>query len=150
MTPEGKEVKIMIVEDNPSEIELAMRALKKCNLDGNTLAMKDGTVALDYLFRTGEYHMKQRVSLPKVIFMDMHLPKMDGLDIIKKIRENEVTKNVPIVAFTLSQDLAKCKEAYLCGLNSYLMKSDSIDQFVEDLCTAANYWVNINFNPDFV
>lgn len=140
------EYEIVIVEDNPNDAELMVRALKKKNLLNNLIVLKDGVQALDFMFSTGEYSNKKLKTLPKVIFLDLKLPKMDGLKVLEKLKSSKRTKNIPVVILTSSNQDPDIKTAYSLGANSYVVKPVDFNNFSEVVSKLGLYWLLVNVN----
>ena len=138
-------VQILLVEDNPNDAELAMHALKKNNLANSVDWVKDGEEALDYLFHRGVYSDKK--GLPKVVMLDLRLPKVDGIDVLRAVRENPDTKELPIVVLTSSKEERDLVETYRLGVNSFVAKPVVFQEFVETVANLGLYWVIVNRVP---
>jgi len=138
-------VQILLVEDNPNDAELAMHALKKNNLANSVDWVKDGEEALDYLFHRGVYADKK--GLPKVVMLDLRLPKVDGIDVLRAVRENPDTKELPIVVLTSSKEERDLVETYRLGVNSFVAKPVVFQEFVETVANLGLYWVIVNRVP---
>jgi len=137
---------IIFVEDNPSETELILRILKKSKLYNRVISFKDGISALQYLYNNLE-GQKSAAVLPKVIFLDLRMPRIDGLDILKKIKSYEGTKNIPVVMLTSSHEESIMKECYKAGVNSYIIKPTDYNSFVDHITKAVLYWACWNQSP---
>ncbi|MGB9716442.1 MAG: response regulator [Thermodesulfovibrionales bacterium] len=142
-----KEVEILLVEDNPNDAELAIRALKKHNLANKVHIAKDGVEALDFIFGTGSYADRDVNDKPKVVFLDLKLPKVDGLDVLKKIKSDERTKTIPVVVLTSSTEERDIIESYQLGVNSYIVKPIDFDKFVDAVSELGLYWLLLNQPP---
>lgn len=142
-----KEVEILLVEDNPNDAELAIRALKKHNLANNVHVVKDGVEALDFVFGTGSYADRDVNDKPKVVFLDLKLPKVDGLDVLRKIKSDERTKTIPVVVLTSSTEERDIIESYQLGVNSYIVKPIDFDKFVDAVSELGLYWLLLNQPP---
>lgn len=142
-----KEVEILLVEDNPNDAELAIRALKKHNLANKVYVVKDGVEALDFIFGTGTYAERDVNDKPKVVFLDLKLPKIDGLDVLKKIKSDERTKTIPVVVLTSSTEERDIIESYQLGVNSYIVKPIDFDKFVDAVSELGLYWLLLNQPP---
>lgn len=142
MTMNG--VEILLVEDNPRDVEMTMRALKKHNLANKVHVVKDGAEALDYLFATGAYANRDRNPVPKVVLLDLKLPKVSGLEVLKKVKSDERTQTIPVVVLTSSQEEKDMIESYRLGVNSYIVKPVDFDKFVEAVSEVGLYWLLIN------
>jgi len=138
---------ILLVEDNPDDEALTLRALKNSNLTNRIDVVRDGAEALDYLFCTGLHAERDSSQKPAVIFLDVKLPKMDGAEVVKKIRENENTKFIPIVMLTTStqeNDIVRCYEN---GANSYIKKPIDFKNFMQIITLMGAYWLTLNTAP---
>jgi two-component system response regulator len=132
---------ILLVEDNPDDVELTIRALKKNNISNRMVVAKDGVEALDYLFGTGVHAAKNLKELPVVILLDLKLPKIDGLEVLKRIRQNELTRLLPVVILTSSAEEKDKINGYKLGANSYVCKPVDFAQFTEAIKTLGLYWL---------
>lgn len=146
MPDRGPEIEILLVEDNPSDAELCIRALKKQNLANKLLWVKDGEEALEALFNTGRYAGKVN-GLPKVVLLDLRLPKVDGLEVLQKIRADEHTRTIPVVILTSSKEDRDVVEAYNQGANSYIAKPVEFEAFMETIARLGLYWLVVNKPP---
>lgn len=138
---------ILMVEDNPNDAELTIRALRKKHLANPVFIAQDGQEALDFLFHQGNYASRESSGLPRVILLDLKLPKISGLEVLKIIKENEHTKTIPVVVLTSSREDPDVKTAYALGANSYVVKPVEFDQFVEALSSLGFYWLLLNESP---
>jgi two-component system, response regulator len=138
---------IMLVEDNPDDVELTLRAFRKNNIANNTVVVHDGVEALDYLFCRGEYADRNAKDLPRLILLDLKLPKMNGLQVLEKIRAADNTKLLPVVILTSSKEEADLMASYSNGANSYVRKPVDFNQFVEAVRGIGLYWLLINESP---
>jgi two-component system, response regulator len=138
---------IMLVEDNPDDVELTLRAFRKNNIANNTVVMRDGVEALDYLFCRGQYSGRNGKELPRLILLDLKLPKMNGLQVLEQIRASEHTKLLPVVILTSSKEEADLMASYSNGANSYVRKPVDFNQFVEAVRGIGLYWLLINESP---
>jgi CheY-like chemotaxis protein len=137
-------VEILLVEDNPQHVELTLRALRKYNLANNVLVAKDGAEALEFIFATGAYSQRQVEQGPKVIVLDLKLPKVDGLEVLRRIKSDERTKAIPVVVVTTSEQERDIVESYKLGANSYIVKPVSFEKFVEAVSELGFYWMLLN------
>lgn len=142
-----KEIEILLVEDNPNDIELALRALKKHNLANKVHVVKDGAEALDYIFGTGSYVSRDVNNKPKVVFLDLKLPKVDGLEVLRRVKSDEKTKVIPIVVLTSSTEERDIIESYQLGVNSYIVKPIDFDKFMDAVSELGLYWLLLNQPP---
>ncbi len=139
---------ILLVEDNPNDVELELRALKKHNLANSVFVVKDGAEALDYLFGTGLYaNHREQYTRPKVVLLDLKLPKVSGLEVLKKIREHELTKTLPVVILTSSNEEKDLLEGYKLGVNSYIVKPIEFDKLIQATSELGLYWLLLNKPP---
>lgn len=142
-----KEKIILLVEDNPDDEALTLRALKKNNIGNQLVVVRDGAEALDFLFCTGAYSERQMTDLPQVILLDLNLPKIDGLEVLRRIRENEITQLLPVVILTSSKEEQDIINGYKQGANSYVRKPVDFNQFVEAVRQLGLYWLVLNETP---
>src|SRR3990172_2784768 len=141
------EVEILLVEDNPNDAELGLRALKKHNLTNSIHLVKDGAEALDFIFGTGAYVGRKIGNKPKVIFLDLKLPKVDGLEVLRKVKSDERTRTIPIVVLTSSHEERDLVESYKLGVNSYIVKPVDFDKFIQAVAQLGMYWMLLNKQP---
>ena len=142
-----REVEILLVEDNPSDLELAMHALKKYNLANNIEIKRDGAEALDFIFCQGKYTERDIEEIPKIILLDLKLPKIDGLEVLNKIKSNPQTRNIPVVVMTSSNQKRDIVESYELGVNSYIVKPVDFEQFADAVRNIGFYWLLLNEPP---
>jgi two-component system response regulator len=138
---------ILLVEDNPDDVDLTLRALKKNNITNQVVVAKDGVEALDYLHGTGPYAGRDKRELPVVIMLDLKLPKINGMEVLKNIRQDETTRLVPVVILTSSAEQKDMVESYKLGANSYIRKPVDFEQFVEAVKILGLYWTLWNERP---
>jgi CheY-like chemotaxis protein len=141
-------VDILLVEDDPHDAELTLMTLHEHNIINNIMHVKDGAEALDYLFGRGVYAGRDTSFLPKVILMDLKLPKISGLDVLKEIRSHNEFKDVPIVILTSSSMETDIIESYKLGVNSYIVKPVNFENFVESVKQIGYYWMILNKIPN--
>lgn len=140
-------VEILIVEDNPNDAEMALRALKKNKLTNNVLVVEDGEEALNFIFRKGKYSERNNESSPKMILLDLKLPKVDGLEVLREIKSNPETKVTPVIVLTSSKEESDIVESYKLGVNSYIVKPVDFDKFVDAVRDLGLYWLLLNESP---
>jgi two-component system, response regulator len=138
---------ILLVEDNPDDEALTLRALKKNNIGNEVVVARDGAEALDYLFGTGTYAGRDTKLLPAVTLLDLKLPKIDGLEVLQRVRADERTQLVPIVILTSSKEEQDLIKGYKLGANSYIRKPVDFSQFVDAIRQLGLYWLVINESP---
>ncbi|MBL8077672.1 MAG: response regulator [Anaerolineales bacterium] len=138
---------ILLVEDNPDDEALTIRALKKNNIGNHLVVVHDGVEALDYLFCTGTYANRDINDLPQIVLLDLNLPKIDGLEVLRRIRENETTSLLPVVILTSSKEEQDILKGYKLGANSYVRKPVDFNQFVEAVHQLGLYWLVLNEVP---
>jgi CheY-like chemotaxis protein len=137
------EVLVLLVEDNPDDEKLALRALSQGKIDSQTMVVRDGQEALDYLFFEGAFTNREKIN-PQVILLDLKLPKVDGLEVLKRIRANDSTKLIPVVILTSSNEEKDIVASYGNGANSYLVKPVDMEKFTEAIHQFILYWVGLN------
>jgi two-component system response regulator len=137
-------IEILIVEDNTHDAELTLRALKKNNLANQILVAKDGAEALDFFFCRGKYEKRTFTNPPKVVLLDLKLPKVSGLEVLKIVKADKRTCNIPIVVVTSSRQEPDILEAYNLGVNSYVVKPVDFDQFINAMSSLGLYWLLVN------
>lgn len=142
------EVEILLVEDNPADVELTLRALTKHNLANKVLVVGDGAEALDYLFATGSYAGRATNQRPRVIFLDLKLPKVSGLDVLRRVKSDERTKRIPVVILTSSNEERDVVMSYGLGGNSYVVKPVDFERFSQAIQELGLYWLVVNRPPD--
>ncbi|MEJ2180044.1 MAG: response regulator [Gammaproteobacteria bacterium] len=138
---------ILLVEDNPDDVTLTLRALKKNNLLNEVIVARDGVEALDFLFCEGNYANRAPEHLPELILLDLKLPKVDGLEVLKRIRANGRTKLLPVVILTSSNEQSDIISGYELGVNSYIRKPVDFEQFIEAVRQLGLYWLVLNQAP---
>ena len=141
------EIEVLLVEDNSSDAEMTIRALKKSNLANRLLHLKDGAEALDFLFAEGEYSGRQMQNTPKVILLDLKMPKVNGIEVLQKIKFDERTRKIPVVVLTSSREDPDIQECYKLGANGYVVKPVEFDEFHKAISDLGFYWMIINQSP---
>ena len=141
------DVEILLVEDNPNDVELTLHALKKNNIVNRVEIVRDGAEALDYLFATGMYAERDINHHPKVILLDLKLPKIDGLEVLKRLKADPRTQPIPVVVLTSSREESDLVESYHLGVNSYIRKPVDFNEFVETVRQLGLYWLVLNESP---
>jgi len=142
-----EKVDILLVEDSPADAELAMRALRKGKLANNITWIKDGAEALEFIFRNGAYAGRPDDN-PRLILLDLKLPKVDGIEVLKRIKADERTRVIPVVMVTSSAEGRDISESYKLGVNSYVVKPVDFDQFSDTVANAGFYWMLVNKTSD--
>lgn len=138
---------ILVVEDNPRDEALTLRALKKSNVVNDVVVVRDGVEALDYLFGTGTHEGRDTSDLPQMVLLDLKLPKVDGLEVLRTLRTDERTRRLPVVIFTSSSEEEDMIKSYNLGANSYVRKPVEFDQFLEATRQLGIYWLLLNEVP---
>ncbi|NIR47615.1 response regulator [candidate division KSB1 bacterium] len=138
---------ILLVEDNQQHVELMLRALKKHQLADHVFVVHDGAKALDFVFPTEAYSHRKIEDTPKVILLDLKLPKVDGLEVLRRIKSNEKTKPIPVVVLTTSNDDRDILKSYQLGANSYMVKPVNAGNFVQMVSQVGRYWMLLNTPP---
>lgn len=137
-------VEILLVEDNPRDAELTIRALNKRHLSKGLIHVEDGVEALDFLFARGKFTNRSRQDTPKVILLDLKLPRVNGLEVLRLIKEDDRTRAIPVVIVTSSAEDPDIKAAYKLGANSYVIKPVQFEAFIEAMSKLGIYWLTVN------
>lgn len=143
----GEPVEILLVEDNPNDAELTLRSLKKNNVSNRIHLVRDGAEALDFLFGKGAYSGRSLKNGPRVILLDLKLPKVDGLEVLRQIKRDPQVRNVPVVILTSSKEERDIVESYQLGVNSYIVKPVDFAQFTDAVRQLGLYWMLLNQPP---
>jgi two-component system response regulator len=143
----SRRVDILLAEDSPDDVKLALHAFKKNNLTNAIHVVSDGAEALEFLFCAGQYCHRSVDEPPKVVLLDLKMPLVDGLEVLQQIRADERTRTLPVVMMTASREESDRVESYKLGVNSYIIKPMSFEQFVEAMRLVGMYWVLLNHPP---
>jgi two-component system, response regulator len=141
------EIEILLVEDNPDDLEMTTRALRKANLANHIQVARDGAEALDFIFCQGAHTGRRIESVPKVILLDLKLPKIDGLEVLKRIKGDPRTKIIPVVVLTSSREQNDVIESYHLGVNSYIVKPMNFERFATAVQELGMFWLLLNQPP---
>ena len=144
---ETTSIEILLVEDNPQDLELTQRALRKANLANYIHVARDGAEALEFLYCEGAHARRKIEDTPKVILLDLKLPKMDGLQVLKRIKSDPRTRSIPVVVLTSSKEQNDVVESYHLGVNSYIVKPVNFERFAEAVQHLGMYWLLLNHPP---
>jgi two-component system response regulator len=140
-------VEILLVEDNDNDAEMTIRALKKNNLANSLLHLSDGSEAIDYIFALGEYSNRHVEDTPRVIVLDLKMPKVGGMEVLKKLKSDERTQDIPVVVLTSSKEDPDIKKCYALGVNSYVVKPVEFEDFYKAISALGLYWMIVNQKP---
>ncbi|MDB5004560.1 MAG: two-component system response regulator [Mucilaginibacter sp.] len=140
-------VEILLVEDNIHDAELTIRSLKKVNLANNLVHVKDGEEALDFIFAKGQFSDRKITNRPKVILLDIKMPKVDGIEVLRQIKSNDITKTIPVVIMTSSREEQDIITSYNLGVNSYVVKPVNFETFAKAISDLGLFWLIINQPP---
>lgn len=140
-------IEILLVEDNPSDVELTLHALKENNLTNRIEVVRDGAEALEFIFCTGAYVNRRIENSLKIILLDLKLPKVDGLEVLRRIKSDPRTRTIPVVVLTSSREERDIVESYQLGVNSYIVKPVDFEQFTEAVRHLGLYWLLLNQPP---
>jgi two-component system, response regulator len=138
---------ILLVEDNPADAELAIRALRKSHIANSLLHLEDGEAVLNYVFCTGQYSERKMGDLPKLILLDLKMPRVSGLEVLQQIKSDERTKKIPVVLLTSSKEESDISNGYKAGVNSYIVKPVEFESFVKAVSETGLYWLILNQPP---
>lgn len=140
-------VEILLVEDNPNDAELSLYALRKFKIANRIQHARDGAEALEYIFGSASHSQKPPAPLPRLILLDLKLPKIDGQEVLRKLKSNEVTRTIPVVVLTSSREERDILETYNLGVNSYIVKPIDFEQFTQAVRDVGLYWLLLNQVP---
>ena len=146
---ETNEIEILLVEDNQDDLDMALRALRKANLTNRIQTVRDGAEALEFIFCDGAFANRKFENPPKVILLDLKLPKIDGMEVLKRIKGDPRTKTIPVVILTSSKEQKDVIEGYNLGVNSYIVKPVNFEQFAASVQELGMYWLLHNQPPKF-
>ncbi len=141
------EVEILLVEDNPNDVELTLRALQKHHLANKVFVVENGEEAIEFLFGTGKYSDRGNMPLPRVVLLDLKLPKVDGIQVLRKIKSDEKTRVIPVVVLTSSHEEKDIINSYNLGVNSYIVKPVDFESFIKAVADLGFYWLLLNKQP---
>jgi CheY-like chemotaxis protein len=144
---DSNEIEILLVEDNPDDVDMTLRALRKANIVNHIKVVRDGAEALQFIFGEGAYAAHQIENVPKLILLDLKLPKVDGFEVLKRVKEDPRTKLIPVVILTSSKEHRDVIEGYQLGVNSYIVKPVSFEGFVDAVGKLGMYWLLLNQAP---
>jgi two-component system response regulator len=139
---------ILLVEDNPDDADLALLAFKESGIGEKAVVARDGQEALDYLLHDGVLHGRRAQDLPKVILLDLNLPRVDGFEVLKRLRDNPLTRCLPVVVLSSSREESDLERSYQLGANSYIQKSLDFSRFVDSVKKMGEYWLSLNVVPE--
>jgi len=140
-------VEILLVEDTPADAEMTLRALRRNNLANKVHWVKDGEQALEFMFRTGAYASRTPAAVPKLVMLDIKMPKVDGIEVLRRLKANDETRTVPVVVMTSSNEERDVVESYRLGVNSYIVKPVQFESFLATVADIGLYWVITNRVP---
>ena len=143
----NNEIEILLVEDNPDDLEMTLRALRRAKLANNIQVARDGAEALDFLFAQGEHAGRKVENGPRVILLDLKLPKIDGLEVLRRVKADPRTKIIPVVVLTSSQEQPDVAQCYKLGVNSYIVKPVNFERFAAAVSELGMYWMLLNQPP---
>jgi len=142
-----QEIEILLIEDNQDDADIIIRTLKKYNVGNNLVHLTDGADALDFLFAKGRFSERQVENKPKIVLLDLKMPKLDGIEVLRAIKENESTKSIPVIIMTASSEAKDIIESYQLGVNSYVVKPVSFLDFTKAVADLGFYWLLLNRLP---
>jgi len=142
-----EQIEILLVEDDASDAEMTLRALRRRNLANKVHWVKDGAEALEFMFRTGAYAARDPAAAPKLVLLDIKMPKVDGIEVLRRLKDDPATRPVPVVVMTSSNEERDLVESYRLGVNSYIVKPVAFEAFLETVSRIGLYWVLTNRVP---
>jgi two-component system response regulator len=142
-----REKEILLVEDNTADVLLTLRAMKKAKITNQVVVANDGVEALDYLYGKGKYAERNGFSVPVIVLLDLKMPRMDGFEVLKQIRDNPSTRRLPVIMLTSSSEESDINKCYEIGANSYVRKPIEFERFAEVVKHLVDYWLNVNEEP---
>jgi two-component system response regulator len=142
-----QEVEILLAEDNESDAELTIRALRKNNLANKLVHLKDGADALDFIFAEGSYAHRDIQNTPRVVLLDLKMPKVNGIEVLQRIKSDSRTQKIPVVMLTSSKEDPDIQTCYKLGVNSYVVKPVTFEEFVKAVSELGLYWMLLNHSP---
>ena len=142
------DVEILLIEDNPNDAELTIRALKKKNLANSIIHLKDGAEALDFIFCQGQYKERDINNKPRAILLDLKMPKVNGLEVLQRVKADARTRSIPVIVLTSSNEDPDVKKCYELGVNSYIVKPVGFDNFTKAVAELGFYWLLLNQPPN--
>ena len=143
-----QDIEVLLIEDNPRDAELALRALKKRNLANKLVWVKDGAAALEFFFGNGKPAKAGSSRRPKAILLDLKLPKVDGLEVLRRLKGDPTTRTIPVIVLTSSREEQDIVQSYELGVNSYIVKPVNFDNFSEAVAQLGMYWLLVNQPPE--
>jgi CheY-like chemotaxis protein len=141
------EIEVLLVEDNPDDLDMALRALRKAHLANRIQVARDGAEALEFIFATGAHAGRKLENGPKVILLDLKLPKIDGLEVLRRVKSDPRTRMIPVVVLTSSKEQPDVMECYNLGVNSYIVKPVNFERFASAVSELGMYWLLLNHPP---
>ena len=144
---ESLDLEILLIEDSESDAELTIRALRKNKITNNVIHLKDGVAALEFLYGTGQFAGRNVNNKPRLILLDLKMPKVDGLEVLQRIKTDEFTKAIPVVVLTSSKEHPDVEKSYALGANSYIVKPVEFDNFANAVTELGFYWMLLNHPP---
>jgi CheY-like chemotaxis protein len=141
------EIEILLVEDNPNDAEMTLRALRKKHIANRIIHLKNGAEALDFFNGIGDFEGRDVYALPKVVLLDLKMPKVDGIEVLRYLKSNELTKTIPVVVLTSSKEDPDIKKCYELGVNSYIIKPVGFENFLKAVSELGFYWLLLNQPP---